>query len=272
MNPEFLAWYGPLVTLVFGLCIGSFLNVCIYRVPLDLSIVRPGSFCPACRKPIAGYDNIPVLSYLILRGKCRHCRAKISARYPLIEMLTAMLFVAAWNRYGLQPVTLIYCIAISGLIVATFVDFDHMIIPDSVSLGGMLFGLAASAWLPHLHGVESVWPSLMKSLLGLAAGSGILWLVAIIGRWAFKKDAMGFGDVKLLGAIGALLGVPGVIYTILISSLVGTVIGLLLIVVGGHQWRSKLPYGPYLAIAAVSWILGGDVLWEWYVNFISGSY
>ena len=271
MNPEFIAWYGPLVSVLFGLCIGSFLNVCIYRIPLDLSIVRPGSFCPGCRQPIAGYDNIPVFSYLILRGRCRKCGVRISPRYPLIELLTGLMFVAVWNRFGMDMLTPVFCVVMAGLIVATFVDFDHMIIPDSVSLGGMAFGLVVSGLVPHLHGEETALPALIKSVTGLADGSGILWLVAIIGKWAFKKDAMGLGDVKLLGAVGALLGIPGVVYTILMSSLVGTVVGLGMIAIGGHQWRSRLPYGPYLAAAAASWVLGGDQLWNWYIRFVTGN-
>ena len=271
MNPEFLIWFGTLTSLLTGLCIGSFLNVCIYRIPGGLSIVQPRSFCPGCQTPIAWYDNIPVVSYLFLRGHCRRCHMHISARYPLVELLTGILFVAVWNRFGLHPMTLIFWIMISGLIVATFVDFDHMIIPDSISLGGIVFGLAASALVPVLHNCDTIKLSLIQSAVGLIAGAGILWLVSIIGKWAFKKDAMGMGDIKLLGAVGALLGLPGVVYTILISSLVGTVIGLTMIALGGHQWRSRLPYGPYLAIAAASWVLGGDQLWNLYIKFVTES-
>ncbi len=271
MNPEFWIWYGTVFSMLIGLCIGSFLNVCIYRVPLDLSIARPRSFCPTCEKPIAWYDNIPVLSYLVLGGKCRQCHTRISARYPLVELLTGLLFVMVWNRFGFTPLTLIFWITMAGLVVATFVDLDHMIIPDSVSIGGMVFGLAASALVPALHSTDSITTSLLTSLLGLVAGAGTLWLVAIVGKWMFKKDAMGLGDVKLLGAIGAILGLPSVIYTILMSSLAGTVIGLLMIAIGGHRWRSRLPYGPYLAAAAASWVLGGDQLWNWYIAFVTGN-
>jgi len=271
MNAEFLAWYGPLCSLLFGLCVGSFLNVCIYRNPRELSIVRPRSFCPGCGNTIAWYDNIPVMSYLVLRGRCRRCRAVISPRYPLIELLTGFLFVLAWHVHGVSAWTPVLWVMLSGLVVATMVDFDHMIIPDGVSLGGMVFGLAASALVPELHGTEMVRTAMLRSALGLAAGSGILWLVSVVGRWVFKKDAMGLGDVKLLGAIGTLIGVPGVIYTILISSLLGTVVGIAMILFGGHQWRSRLPYGPYLAIAAGSWTLGGEQLWRWYINLIGVS-
>ncbi len=270
MNPEFLAWYGPLVTLLFGLCIGSFLNVCIFRIPRGFSIVHPRSFCPGCGRPIAWYDNLPVLSYVMLRGKCRSCKVAISPRYPLIELLTAMLFVMVWNRFGPTVLTPVFCLMIGGLIVATFVDFDFMIIPDRTSLGTVVIGVGLSTLIPEIHGAEGMVSGLLHSVVGVAAGAGLLWLVAIVGKWMFKKDAMGMGDVKLLGGIGAFLGLPGVIYTILVSSIVGTVIGLTMIAVGGHKWRSRLPYGPYLAMGAVSWVLGGDQLWNWYVNFISG--
>ncbi len=271
MSAEFLVWYGALFSLLTGLCIGSFLNVCIFRIPLDRSIVKPRSFCPRCEQPIEWFDNIPVFSYLLLGGKCRRCHEPISARYPLVELLTGFLFVAVWNRFGLDMLTLVFWIMMGGLIVATFVDFDHMIIPDSVSIGGMVFGLLVSALLPSLHGIDSWTSSLLMSAIGLASGFGTLWLVSVVGKWAFKKDAMGFGDVKLLGAIGALLGAPAVVYTILVSSLAGTIVGLLMIAFGGHRWKSRLPYGPYLAIAAVSWVLGGDQLWNIYINFITGN-
>lgn len=270
LPPEFMAWYGPLVSLVVGLCIGSFLNVIIYRLPLELSIVRPRSHCPGCGTMIAWYDNIPVVSYLLLGARCRSCKMRISPRYPLVELLTGFLFVAVYNRFGLDPLTLVFWVVTAGLVVGTFVDFDHMIIPDSVSIGGMGFGLVASALVPTLHGAETWTASLLKSGIGLVVGFGLLWLVSVAGRWAFKKDAMGFGDVKLLGAIGALLGFSGVIYTVLISSLFGTMVGVLLIAFSGRAWQSRIPYGPYLAAAALSWMLGGDQLWNWYVGFITG--
>lgn len=271
MAMEFMAWYGPMVSLVAGLCIGSFLNVCIYRMPLEKSIVRPRSSCPGCGHMIAWYDNVPVLSYLVLGAKCRGCHARISLRYPLVELLTGILFVAVWSRFGLSWMTLVFWIMVGGLVLATFVDFDHMIIPDTVSLGGMVFGLVASALVPELHGVTDIGDALIKSFIGLVAGFGSLWLVSVVGKMIFKKDAMGFGDVKLLGAMGALLGVPGVVYTVLVSSLLGTIVGITLIVAGGRAWQSRIPYGPYLAAGAVSWVLGGDQLWNWYVEFVTGA-
>lgn len=255
-----------------GACIGSFLNVCIYRIPLDQSIVFPGSRCPHCKQPIAGYDNIPILSYFILRGRCRSCGASFSARYAVVEALTAVLFLLIWLRYGASPVTPIYFLAISGLLLATFVDLDHMIIPDRVSIGGMLIGLLLSALFPVLHEREVMMEGLLASGIGLAAGFGSLWLVSVLGKWAFKKDAMGFGDVKLLGAIGAFIGWEGVLLTIMISSLLGTVIGLAFIIGGKQEWQSKIPYGPYLALGAIVWMLWGMDWWTAYVEWMSAAY
>jgi leader peptidase (prepilin peptidase)/N-methyltransferase len=268
---EFMAWYGPVVSLVVGLCIGSFLNVIIFRLPEERSIVRPRSHCPGCGKTIAWYDNIPVVSYLLLGAKCRGCRMRISPRYPLVELLTGVLFVAIYNRFGVEWMTLVFWIMTAGLIVGTFVDFDHMIIPDSVSIGGMVFGVVASTLVPDLHGQATFTAGLLKAVVGLVAGFGSLWLVGVVGKMVFKKDAMGFGDVKLLGAIGALLGIPGVVYTVLVSSLIGTLVGVALILFGGREWQSRIPYGPYLALGALSWVLGGDQLWNWYVGFVAGG-
>lgn len=271
MSGEFLTLYFTLLAFLGGACIGSFLNVCIYRIPRGESIVRPRSRCPSCGALIAWYDNIPLLSYLRLGGKCRRCGAKISIRYPFVEMLTAVLFLALWNRYGLDPRTLVYMGLTAALMIATFVDLDFMIIPDRISLGGMPAGLLASAFVPSLHGADTAWDSLISSLIGLAAGSGSLYLVAWLGRLAFKKDAMGLGDVKLLGAIGAFLGWEGVVFTILVSSLLGSVFGVAMILAGGRAWQSKIPYGPYLAAASIIWIIGGVRWWDAYVAWLLGG-
>lgn len=263
--------YFTVMSFLGGLCVGSFLNVCIFRIPLDKSIVRPRSFCPACLTPIAGYDNIPVISYLLLRGRCRHCHAPISLRYPLVELMTAVLFLAIWNLYGPTWLTPIYMVVVSGLILGSFVDIDHMILPDRVTLGGMISGLILSYFVPSLHGVEDGVRSLIASGIGLATGAGILYVVGVLGKAAFKKDAMGLGDVKLLGAIGAFFGWQAVLFTIVISSVIGTVVGVLLIALGGLELRGRMPFGPYLALAAVVWMLGGDALWDWYLAFIRGG-
>lgn len=270
MSEPALVLYFTLLAFLGGACIGSFLNVCIYRIPLEQSIVHPRSHCPSCNTLIAWHDNIPLLSFFLLRGRCRHCGTRISARYPLVELLTAVLFLMLWNRYGLDLRTLVYMGLTAALIVATFVDFDHMIIPDRISLGGMPAGLLFSALVPALHGADSARDALIASAVGIVAGSGSLYLVAWLGRLAFKKDAMGLGDVKLLGAIGAFLGWPGVLFTVLLSSLLGSVVGLALILGGGRGWQTRIPYGPYLAAAAVIWTLGGSAWWQAYVEWVLG--
>lgn len=263
--------YFTLLVFLGGACIGSFLNVCIYRIPREKSIVWPGSFCPACKKPIAWFDNIPLFSYFWLRGRCRHCDAAIHPRYFLVESLTALLFLAVWLKYGWSPLTPIYFVVLWGLILATFVDLEHMIIPDRVSIGGMLTGLACSAAFPVLHSETTALAGVQSASVGLAVGAGSLWLISVLGKLAFKKDAMGLGDVKLLGAIGAFMGWEGVLFTVMISSLVGSVIGLGFILTGKHEWQSRIPYGPYLAMATVIWILWGMEWWAAYIRWMSGA-
>ena len=266
--------HGLITAFIFvtGACIGSFLNVCIYRIPLDQSVAFPGSHCPQCKKSISWYDNIPILSYFILRGKCRSCKASFSPRYAVVEATTAILFLLIWLQYGWTVLTPIFFLVVSSLLLATFVDLDHMIIPDRVSIGGMIAGVILSTLFPVIHEQTTHLQGLLTSGIGLLIGFGSLWLVSVLGRWAFKKDAMGFGDVKLLGAIGAFLGWRGVLFTIMISSLLGTVVGLAFIVGGKHEWQSKIPYGPYLAVGAIVWILWGTVWWNAYIHWMSGAY
>ena len=270
MTP-FLAAYLTFIVFFFGACLGSFLNVCIYRIPREESVITPRSHCPNCGKLIAWFDNIPMLSYLALRAKCRHCGVRISPRYFLVELLTALLFLLVWQRFGLSLVTPVYWLMVFGLILATFVDFEHMIIPDRCSLGGMVLGLAFSAVVPALHDAETIVQSLTRSLIGLAVGAGSLWSVGFVGKIVFKKDAMGLGDVKLLGALGAFLGWQAVVFIIMISSFFGSMVGIALILFGNKAWQSRIPFGPYLALAAVVWMLGGDTWWGLYMHWVLGE-
>ncbi len=263
-------WWMDLFVLLAGACVGSFLNVCIVRIPADESIAFPGSRCPSCRAPLGWRDNIPILSYLLLGGRCRQCRARISVQYPVVELAAAVLFWLLWNRFGWTPVTAVYMVATAGLLVGTGIDLKHYILPDRITLGGIAFGLAASALAPALHGAEGAVPALKASAIGAVTGWVLLWLVAVIGRLIFRKDAMGFGDVKLLAAVGALTGWPGVLFTVVVSSLAGSVIGLALIAFGGREWQSKIPYGPFLALGAQIWMLGGDRLVEAYLQWVAG--
>ena len=276
--PEYV--FLTVLCFFWGACIGSFLNVCIYRIPRDLSVVTPRSFCPHCRKPIAGYHNIPIISFLALRGKCRACGSAITARYVLVELLTAVLFLIIWLKLerpdGRQVLGLtamsdwklvpIYWLVVSGLILGTFVDFEHLIIPDRVTLGGIVAGILLSVVAPSLHGKEDMLSGLLWSAIGAAAGWGLLRAVAVLGKLAFRRDAMGFGDIKLLGAIGAFLGWQAILFTVLLSSLIGSIVGILLVLARMKKMQSKIPYGPYLALAAVLWIFWGPTLSSAFLN------
>ena len=264
----------PILTIFIflaGLCIGSFLNVCIWRIPRDESIVWPGSRCPACHHALAPWDNVPLLSWLLLNGKCRHCKAPISPRYFVVELLTGALFAGLWFVHGWTLQTPIYMFFTAALVLGTFVDFDHLILPDRVTIGGMVAGPLLSFAFPALQGQTERLPALVQSLIGLALGYGILWLVATIGRLALKREAMGFGDVKLLGAIGACLGWQAVLFTVFVSSLSGTLLGLALIALGKKALQSKIPYGPHIALAAVLWMFCGPACIDLYLAWAFAS-
>jgi len=275
--------YFGVLSFVWGTCIGSFLNVCIHRIPRDLSVVKPRSFCPHCGEQVAWYHNIPLISFVALRGQCCYCRGKISPRYFMVELLTAVLFLLVWLKFGtptapralhLVPFTdwkliPVYWLIVSGLVLGTFVDLEHLIIPDRVTLGGMAAGILFSLAVPSLHGATSALWGLAWSVLGLAAGWGSLWFIAFFGRMIFRKDAMGFGDVKLMGAIGAFFGWKAVFVTIFLSSLAGSVAGLALVLFGKKNMQSKIPYGPYLALAAVVWMFWGMSILNTYVSFFA---
>ncbi len=268
---NFIDWYFTCVVFVFGACFGSFMNVCIYRIPAELSVVKPRSRCPKCMTNLAWKDNIPIFGWLFLGGKCRYCKAPISARYPTIELLTALLFAAIWFRFPFDPIVAPYSLLVFGLIFGSMVDIDEMWIPDRVTIGGMIVGPIASFLVPMMHGTQSNLDGLIQSLIGLAVGFGSLWTVGIIGRLILKKDAMGFGDVKLMGALGAFLGWEAVIFIVFISSLLGTIIGVSCITFGKKEWQSKIPFGPYIALAAIIWMLGGSAGWEIYLSWIQNT-
>lgn len=285
INPLLLSWhvFFSVMAFVFGACIGSFLNVCIYRIPLDLSVVTPRSFCPHCRKQIPWYLNIPLLSYTTLLGRCRFCKARISPRYVLVELLVAVLFLLAWLKFdfftgrtllGLVPAQSgmlipVYWLVISGLVLGTFIDFEHLIIPDRVTLGGIVAGVLLSVLFPELHGTDSLLISLRRAAIGLATGWGSLWAVAVVGKMIFRKDAMGFGDVKLLGAIGAFFGWRAVLFNILVSSLLGSMVGIVLVITSRRGMQSRIPYGPYIALAALIWMFWGERLWGLYFALLT---
>ncbi len=340
------------VFFTFGCIVGSFLNVCIYRMPLDLSVVTPPSHCPHCKYAIPFYLNVPLLTWLSLRGKCKNCGAPISVRYFVVELLTGSMFLACWLMFGPQSagLALVYAIFLAGLIVATFIDFEHFIIPDEITLGGAVVGFGISFFLPSLHGVKSIGASLLYSLIGIAVGAGMVYAVLRLGKLLFgrqrlklpaettivftetalclpheeisyeeifyrktdtivlqartvelvdrsyqsvtlrlspsalwigeekfspecvphleavcseisvPREAMGLGDVKFMAAIGAFIGWPGAAFSLMASSLIGSAVGLSLILLGKREWSSRMPYGPYIALAAVIWLFGGKHL------------
>jgi len=347
------------LAFVLGAVVGSFLNVCIHRLPLNQSLLSPPSHCPHCQYAIPWYLNIPLVTWLYLRGRCRNCGARIAVRYFLVELLTAAAFLATWLRFGPQGVGLavVYALFIAGLIVATFIDFEHFIIPDELTLGGAVAGFVAAFAFPALHGAATLTAALRDSLLGIAVGAGVVYLILRLGKLLFGRDkvvlqgegriifsetalhlpdrtipyedlfyrrtdaivlqarrvelvdrcyqnvrvrlspeqlrigeevmrpeavphlealsaeivlpreAMGLGDVKFMAAIGAFLGWKGVVFSLMVSSVIGSAVGLAAIVLGRRAWSSRVPYGPYLALAAVLWLFGGgELVRAWFGN------
>lgn len=275
------AW--PVLAIAFwmGACVGSFLNVCIYRMPEDESVVHPRSRCPGCGTTIAWYDNLPLLSWLLLRARCRTCGIHIAARYPLVEALTGGLAVLALARFGLTPAAAMAFVFTAALLLVTFIDVDHRFIPDEVSLPGVLVGLAASVLVPDGIGI-------VDAALGVCLGGGILWAVA----WSYERatgvEGMGFGDVKLLAMIGAFLGWQAIPMVLIIASLTGSVAGVLAIftprgranagrvrrmlgarALGPYLRRSArrtaIPFGPFLALGAgiVLYVPRLTLPWVW---------
>jgi leader peptidase (prepilin peptidase)/N-methyltransferase len=254
----------PVVTTIlvffFGACIGSFLNVCIYRIPSGLSVVHPGSSCPRCRTLIAFYDNLPILSYLLLRGKCRSCRAPIAVRYPFVELLGGLLALACALAFGLTLHALVVFAFIATLIVVALIDLDHRIIPDVISLPGIPLFFLASMAVPTL-----TWQS---SLVGILVGGGSLFSVAWVYQRITGREGMGGGDIKLLAMIGAMTGWQGVVFTLFAASAVGTVIGILAMLRSGGNMRLAIPFGPFLALGAVIYLFFGQGLIDWYFGII----
>jgi leader peptidase (prepilin peptidase)/N-methyltransferase len=341
--------FWSLVFFSLGCIIGSFLNVCIYRMPLELSVVSPPSHCPHCKYAIPFYLNIPLVTWLALRGRCKNCGAPISPRYFIVELLTGLTFLSCWLVFGRESAGLavVYAIFLAGLICATFIDFEHFIIPDEITFGGMVAGLAASFFLPSLHDANNPEAGLWHGALGIVVGAGIIYAILRIGKLLFgrqriqlpadtkivftetavclpdreipydelfyrksdaivlhakmvelvdrsyqdvtvrfsasalrigdekidpagvayleavsgeiilPREAMGLGDVKFMGAIGAFIGWQGAVFSLMVSSMIGAAVGIVLILARRREWSSRMPYGPYIAVAAVIWIFGG---------------
>jgi leader peptidase (prepilin peptidase)/N-methyltransferase len=245
------------ISIIFGAMVGSFLNVCIFRLPKEESIIWPGSHCPHCKKPIRFYDNIPLISYLLLKGKCRHCKKPISFQYPLIEGITALSSLFLVMKFGPSLSYLFYFAFVAALIVITVIDLYHQIIPDAISLPGIGVGLLASLLIPQI--------TFFNSLIGILLGGGSLFIVATFYQWLFKREGMGGGDIKLLAMIGAFLGWKAVLLTILLSSLIGSVTGILMMVVKGKDFKYAIPFGPFLSLGAVISLFYGQNIINWYL-------
>ena len=251
-----------ILIFIFGLCIGSFMNVCIYRIPISKSIATPRSMCPGCNSLISAYDNIPVISYILLKGKCRNCGIPISLRYPLVETISGLTAIAVFMRFGISAEGLIYFTFVSALVVITFIDIDHRIIPDIISLPGIPIGfLLASLVLPSMN--------YKTSLTGILTGGGSLLAVAWIYNLITKKEGMGGGDIKLLAMIGAFTGWKGVLFTIFVASAVGTLAGIAVMLKTQKGMKLAVPFGPFLSIGAVLYIFFGSEIISWYIKSLT---
>jgi len=250
-----VAWTG-----LIGLVVGSYLNVLVHRIPRGKSTVLPRSSCPYCHAPIRARDNLPVLSFLLLRGRCRHCRAPISWRYPVIEGLTALLFMASLSRFGIGP-TLAHALVFSCLMVLlAAIDIEHFLLPDRLTLPGILAGLGFQLWHPM--------PGLLSAVIGTLVGAGILILVINYWYWLRGEEGMGIGDVNMLALIGAFLGWQGVLTTIVLATSSGALVGIGMLLAGRLGMRSRLPFGFFLALGGLLSLFFGDPLIAYYAQFL----
>lgn len=256
--------FSYLIAGTLGALIGSFLNVCIYRLPRGKSIVWPGSHCPSCGKSIEFYDNIPVLSYLWLIGRCRACRQRISIRYPFVEAINAAGYLAILWTFGPTWTTVLYALLFSALLVVAGTDLTHKIIPNVVTMPGIVLGLLGAATVLPV--------GLLNSLLGVAIGGGILWALAWASPYLFGKEGMGGGDIKLLAMIGAFLGWKPALLTIMIGSLTGSIIGISLIALRLMKRDEYIPFGPFLVLGALLSMFFAQPMLDWYQGLLSPSY
>jgi leader peptidase (prepilin peptidase)/N-methyltransferase len=271
MNEEQLF---AIFAFLFGLLIGSFLNVCIFRLPRDMSVVGPRSLCPHCEKTIRWYDNIPVLSFVLLRGKCRDCGAAIPWRYPIVEILTGIGFGLSVGALGVTLLALKYCLLSAICITLIFSDLEERILPDEFTLGGAVVGLILAWFVPMQGGLAFFFMrnsadarvvSLVEAMLGIAVCAGSLWLVGYLFEKLRDKEGLGFGDVKMIAMIGAFLGLQGALLTLIISSVAGSVVGLLYILITGKSASTyELPFGTFLGAACLAVAIFGETVLRFY--------
>ena len=275
-------------SFAFGACVASFLNVCIWRLPRNESVVKPASHCPKCNAAIKWYQNVPVISYVALGGRCADCREPISVRYTVVELLGGLLFLMAYLQWAVPaafadaPVAAmrplldfasvpVYWLVFSGLILGSFIDLEHFYLPDRVTVGGMVLGVPLSFLVPELQLEKRSLDALCWSAAGLAFGFFFLWAMGWFFSKVFKKDALGFGDVKLMGAVGAFFGPVAVLFTLILSSLVGSVAGVAMMARGKAKLGgfTAVPYGPFIALGVVAWMFWGPPLTAWYLHFFT---
>jgi len=254
-------YYGINAILIFilGLIVGSFSNVCIYRIPRNESMIYPASHCPKCRSSIKPIDNIPLLSYILLKGKCRNCGSKIPIQYPVVESLTGIIYIFIFLIYGLTLQSLIYIILSSALIIIAFIDLNEQIVPDIISLPGIAIGLILSFFVPYI--------SFINSFLGVVVGGGIIFIIGLAGSVIFKKEAMGGGDVKLAAMIGAFLGWKYTIISLFLGFFLGALVGIFLILSKIKSKEDMVPFGPFIALGSFITFLWGEKILLWYVGF-----
>ena len=257
MNLDF--WIPLAFATVLGAMVGSFLNVCIYRLPLKRSIAWPASACPSCKRPLSWYENVPILSYAILGGKCRTCKTPLTVRYPLVEALTAAWFAGAWLLYGPTPLLASRLILGCALLTLFAIDLEHYILPDPITLGGIVVGFALSFFTE---------PGWLASLLGILIGGGLLWAIAEAYYRIRHEEGMGFGDVKMLAMIGAFLGWKLTIISVIMASFSGSLVGIALIISGRGTMKYALPFGTFLALGALIAATAGPALLDWYLAYL----
>ena len=271
MNEVLLSRIYGVTIFVFGTVIGSFLNVCIWRLPRDESLLKPGSHCPKCDTHIAWYDNIPIVSYILLRAKCRYCAEPISIRYPLVEALTGALFVCLYLKFSLTIALAVYCALVASFIVVTFVDLEHYIIPNQITFGGIGVGLVLSLIVRHIPGDGFIVTKPLEAISGGVLFAGTIYLLDQFSHLVFKKRGMGGGDVKLAAVIGLFVGLRLVLPVILVASMVGSVIGIAVLAIRRQKEDDPshyIPFGPYLVLGTIIVLFFGENMLEFWRNMV----